>query len=105
MSDYINDFYKSFGNKTNSMRRKKELTQEVVSKTLGINRATLANLEAGDHRIVANHLFELCIILDLNINEIFSDYKKAKLSAELSLAPDVLKEVVTTFNERSKEDL
>jgi transcriptional regulator with XRE-family HTH domain len=87
MKDPIEKFYDALSKQIQAKRREKELTQGVVAKALGLSRPTLANLENGDHRLLAHHLLELCILLDLDIQEITNQYRSFKMEKEMKKLP------------------
>lgn len=94
MQSHIDAFYKNFGKLIQEKRKEAGLTQEIVAESLGINRATLANLEAGDHRMLAHHYFELCLILKLNPNDLFSEYKIEKMKQRVQFVPESVQDVI-----------
>lgn len=60
----------------------------------------MANLEAGEHRLLAHHLLELCSLLELDILEITKRYRSVKIEREMQKLPtsvvDALQKITGT---------
>ena len=94
MRESVRDFYKQFGQLIQTKRKEKSLTQSAVADSLSISRATLANLEAGEHRILSHHLLDLVFLLDLDLNEVSTLYRKSKLENKAADTPESFQEVL-----------
>ena len=103
MQDLTEVFYRQLGQLIQIKRREKSLTQEAVADSLSISRATYANLEAGDHRILLHHVLELALLLDLNLSEVSEIYSKNKLANKVAAAPDFFKEALKRIQSSSGE--
>ena len=95
MSDYVDAFYQSLGKLVQKKREEKGFTQEIVANALGINRATLANLEGGTHQMLTHRFFELCLILELTPESLFSSYKAVKAEQQVLSTPDEVKDIIS----------
>ena len=57
--------YKILGKRIRSLRKGLGFTQELLAKSVGISRASLANIEAGRQQVFVHHLFALADALNL----------------------------------------
>lgn len=64
--------------KVASQRKAKKITQSDLSKTTGINRALISQLENKEFTPSANQLMALASVLDFNINDVFTEPAKVK---------------------------
>jgi transcriptional regulator with XRE-family HTH domain len=92
MYELTDDFYKQLGHLIQKMRKEKSLTQEAVADSLNISRATFANLEAGEHRILLHHILELASMLMLDLSEVANLYNQSKLTGKIASAPESFRE-------------
>ncbi len=99
MKNLQNSFYNQLGSLIRDRRKEKGFTQEVVAEILEINRATFANLEAGEHRILFHHVVELSFLLELDLNAIITLYRKNKLEEQSSIAPGKVKKALKKIRE------
>ncbi|MDK0850771.1 helix-turn-helix transcriptional regulator [Clostridium perfringens] len=60
------------------LRKKNKLTQDEVSKELGIHRTTLVRIEKGKSHLRAEHIEILANLYNTNSNEIFELYDKCR---------------------------
>lgn len=65
--------YKRLGTIIKERRRQLGLTQEHLSKQLGISRASLANVETGRQRVLVHQLYRLAEKLDVNVTTLLPD--------------------------------
>lgn len=103
MYELTEEFYKQLGHLIQTKRKEKSLTQEAVADSLNISRATYANLEAGDHRILLHHVLELSLLLDLNLNDVAAIYSGTKLANKVESAPEFFKEALKRLRAASVE--
>ena len=66
-----------FGKKLKEARKKKKLTQEVLSEKLGINLRQLARIEAGESFVTAETLERICYALEISPSALF-DFSMAE---------------------------
>jgi len=57
--------YKNLGSRIRSLRKALGWTQDRLAKTVGISRASLANIEAGRQQVLVHHLFGIAKALNL----------------------------------------
>ena len=62
--------YKHIGGKIRLARETKEWTQEDVAKILGKRRTSLTNIEAGKQAVQLHDLYQLCVILSIEIGDV-----------------------------------
>jgi len=70
-----NNFYRCLGSKLKELREDKNISQNEVCEKFRLSRSSLANIEAGRHRLSIYTLYQLLCILKENE---FMDDKKIK---------------------------
>ena len=66
----LEPIYKTIGGIIRQRRRRLELPQAKLARTLGISRATLANIETGRQRVLVHHIYALAQALDMKPGEL-----------------------------------
>jgi len=81
-------------------RRKNHLnkTQEEIRKLIGISRASLANIEAGNQRIYIHQLYSAAAALDMDITDLLPRPNPQKNRSDLPLANNVDLKLVSDIN-------
>lgn len=59
-----------FADKIKAKREQRGLTQQDLAILIGVTRATLANMEGKEVRIILGHALILSRVLDINLNKI-----------------------------------
>lgn len=65
-------FYKNLGDFIQQRRRKLELTQRNLAATLGMSRASVANIETGRQKLLAHQLLDLADALSLPVADLMA---------------------------------
>ncbi|MGE3745710.1 MAG: helix-turn-helix transcriptional regulator [Sphingomonadaceae bacterium] len=69
------DLYVAFGRKLASARKRASLTQSEVAQSVGLSRASIANIEAGKQRVFLDQIFDLASALSAkNLTELLPEY-------------------------------
>lgn len=68
--------YVFIGNNIKYFRDKAGLTQETLSKAIGVSRASLANYESGKQAIYISDLYKIADTLNIDIKEILPTLKE-----------------------------
>lgn len=66
----INPLNAEFGKKLFEIRKKSGITQEELSRRIGVVRATIANLEAGRQNISLRILYRIALTLKCDLNSL-----------------------------------
>lgn len=81
-------FYEEFGRRVREARERAGLTQKAVAERLRITRSSVANIEAGRHRILIHQAVDLADALGVSVDEL--------LPTRLPLIDDELRDLPTT---------
>lgn len=65
-----NLLYQQIGERIRQQRVRVNLTQEQLAEAIGVLRTSITNLEAGRQRVPLHVLYELCVVLDVDLTEI-----------------------------------
>jgi transcriptional regulator with XRE-family HTH domain len=76
--------YKLFGLKVKKIRERKELSQAVVAKEIGLSRTSITNIERGHQHVSLHMLYELSRVLGVEIVELLPE--RAELIEKRSIA-------------------
>lgn len=63
-------FYEEFGRRVREAREKAGLTQKAVAERLRITRSSVANIEAGRHRILIHQAVDIADVLGVSVDEL-----------------------------------
>jgi transcriptional regulator with XRE-family HTH domain len=83
----VGAFYEEFGRRVREAREKAGLTQKAVAERLRITRSSVANIEAGRHRILIHQAVDLADALGVSVDEL--------LPTRLPLIDDELRDLPT----------
>ena len=61
------------GMKVEELREKKELSQAVFAKMLGISRSSIINIETGRQGVLMTRLYDIAIALDVDVVELLPE--------------------------------
>lgn len=64
------------GRQIANARREKNLTQQDLATILGVSSAQIEKYETGKDPLPAGRLYQLCIVLDLTVTELFKQPDK-----------------------------
>ena len=79
--------YSIIGSRIRTRRRQMELTQERLSRQLGISRASLANIETGRQQILVHQIYNLAAQLELDITDLLPPADSINVSDAASDLP------------------
>jgi transcriptional regulator with XRE-family HTH domain len=79
--------YKDIGVIIRARRKALQMTQEVLSKKLGISRGALANIETGRQNILVHQLYNYASILGLNVSDLLPITRREVRSTEVDKVP------------------
>lgn len=57
------------GYRLRRIREEKGISQEALADALGLSQSTVARIEAGKSKLAAQHVLEICRILELRVEE------------------------------------
>jgi transcriptional regulator with XRE-family HTH domain len=60
----VDDFYRGFGARVRAARKEKELTQQQLGRSIGLNRTSITNIEAGTQHVPLHYLPLIANALD-----------------------------------------
>jgi transcriptional regulator with XRE-family HTH domain len=83
----LEPIYKTIGEIIRRRRRRLELPQTKLAFSLGISRATLANIETGRQRVLVHHLYAFGEALDMNPGELLPQMVKTGSTSEWAQFP------------------
>lgn len=66
-------FYQEVGRIIRSERKSTSITQEELSKELNVSRTTITNIERGNQRIPLHLIYEMAIVLGIEIQRLMPD--------------------------------
>ena len=89
--------YKDLGRVVRENRSKKKLTQADLAAKIGINRVSIANIEAGHHQPTFHLVVALADHLEFALDEIVGYQKKERLDRALSKQPKELRSEFRTI--------
>lgn len=75
---------KNIGERIETLRKEHNLSQEELSKSLGINRVSLSKIENGDRKLTVDELQGLTKIFGISVDEILNPELKAKINLHLT---------------------
>lgn len=73
----LKDLKSTIGSKISSKRKEKNITQDTLSKIIGISRSQLANIEAGRCFTTEDALMLICSVLHCEVSDLFPAVIKA----------------------------
>ncbi|MYA60099.1 MAG: helix-turn-helix domain-containing protein [Chloroflexi bacterium] len=79
--------YSIIGSRIRTRRRQMKLTQERLSRQLGISRASLANIETGRQQILVHQIYNLATQLELDITDLLPPADSIDVSDAVSDLP------------------
>jgi transcriptional regulator with XRE-family HTH domain len=79
--------YKDIGVIIRARRKALDMTQEVLSKKLGISRGALANIETGRQNILVHQLYNYAFMLGLNVSDLLPIARRDVRSTEIEKVP------------------
>jgi transcriptional regulator with XRE-family HTH domain len=79
--------YSIIGSRIRTRRRQLKLTQERLSRQLGISRASLANIETGRQQILVHQIYNLAAQLELDITDLLPPADSIDVSDAASDVP------------------
>jgi len=92
--------YKDIGGLVRTHRKRRGLTQEVLSQQIGISRAALANIEAGRQQLVVHQLYMASHALEMSIDELLPP---VSFDADLDLTIEM--KLPVDLSENQKEQI
>lgn len=63
-------FYAEFGRRVRRARQRQRLTQAEVARSLGLTRASIANVESGRQRLLVHQVAQLAALLDTRVSQL-----------------------------------
>ena len=76
MQDFKSILYKIIGDRIKSKRKELGLSQDDLSKHLNLGRSSISNIEIGRHQIPLSVLYELSILLKINVHNLLPTYEE-----------------------------
>jgi DNA-binding XRE family transcriptional regulator len=83
--------YAIFGQVLKKHRKKKKYSQGALGKLVDLNRASIANIESGNQRVMFRDALILAKTLDFSLDEVKMEVAASKLEARLSQQPSKVK--------------
>jgi DNA-binding XRE family transcriptional regulator len=65
-----NEIYEQFGRLVAEQRKRTELSQAALGQTLGLSRASIANIEGGKQAVQLHLIFKIASVLQIDIQEL-----------------------------------
>lgn len=99
--------YKLLGDKIRQRRTDQQITQEQLASQLQISRTSVTNIELGIQKPPLHLLYEICGILNIEIDEIIptlKDLKKTKNDVNMRVHGEWTSEIPKIVNELITED-
>lgn len=96
--------YKIVGARLKFRRAQMNLTQNELAMQLGISRASVANIEAGQQNTTVFALYEFCSVLNLSPSQLFPGLDEVR-SAQSKKFNDIAKEMKREGNTKAAEIL
>jgi transcriptional regulator with XRE-family HTH domain len=62
--------YSEIGKRLRMVRNRKSMSQQQVGIALGVTRAAIANIEAGNHRILLEHIYNAALLFNVPAREL-----------------------------------
>lgn len=98
----IEQEYLIFGRFLKQSRKKKGYSQVDLAEESGMNRASIANIEAGHQRIMLKDAIRLARLLDFSLDEMKETIVKNQLKAQLDKQPNIIKTMLKEILNNSK---
>jgi transcriptional regulator with XRE-family HTH domain len=94
----VASFYDEFGRRVREARERAELTQAELARRAGMSRSSLANVEAGRHRILAHQVVDLADALGMPVDQLLPS--RSPLIDDKELETSSTAKVLQTISER-----
>ena len=91
------DIKKTLGKNIQNYRKIRNITQEKLAETIGIDTISLSKIETGKNYPTAENLAKIASILDVEVYELF-------ISPEIKTNEELLKEISKSLNTLSKDN-
>lgn len=109
MAQAIEPFYGGFGRLVRARRTALGLTQERLGKGLGtgMTRASVANIEAGQQRVLLHTAIELAAALEIPLADLLpspstSDAVAQEIETKLPISPHLARSIASGVSKREK---
>lgn len=66
----VEDLRREISSKIRELRKKKNFSQEELAVACGLSRPSIGNIEKGRQNIAIEHLYKICILMEINITEL-----------------------------------
>ncbi len=107
--------YRSIGQRLKSRRRELRLTQKQLAVWLGVERTSVANIEAGLQKAPLHTLYRLCLLLDLEISALLpsirgvttdgaSSVEEVQVDGQAKVVPPLAATLVRELYDRLAEE-
>jgi transcriptional regulator with XRE-family HTH domain len=77
--------YAALGNLIRARRKEQKLTQEKLAASIGISRASLANIETGRQKVLVHQIYALADALGAPVGDLLPPPDKSVATADLSV--------------------
>lgn len=95
-------FYERIGEKIRETRKIREINQETLATTLGISRVSLINIETGKQRVPLHVLLDICVSLNVTMNELVPQNMEGVHSIDASIINKINKETNSSSDSSEK---